>query len=659
MACEEKAETDTKAPVVAITSPADSTTFSQQEDVYVKASVTDESGLETVSLIVTPPEGDPLVFNEDKNNFTNNDKEALIDRTLSLSLLGALTPGEYLLTVKATDVFENVSNESITIYISESDSEAPAISISKPTEGATFRIGEDLLFEAVATDNSGISEFNLQLTSTSGYGAVYSENFSDKRTETNISESFSLGGEMEPGTYTFSVEAIDIYGNTTTKELSVEVREADVNAPTISILNPTEGMEFDTDDIMSIEIKANDNFALADALVQLELPNGQVEELLTKSYTDQRTETDIRLTYHFSTESPIGEYALIALVTDAEGNAVEERVKIQLLAADAEAPSITLHSPAAGSTYTPGQTVEVSASIADNIGIASSKLILTLPDGQTKEVYSESFTDQPTETDIVENIVLATDAATGTYTLTIVATDLQDHSRDKSIQFQVQEVDKTAPSTNISSPGEGTEVYLDNSLSLEAEATDETMLEEVTVWLQGTSGEPQLLHTESPESYLNNGKMAELSEEISLEGFTAGSYTLIVRATDKGGNSHESTVQLSLLEPDTEAPVITIYSPEEGSAHALGSEVYIDVLVTDNQQLAEVRIEVSVSVAGSQQSVYDETHTEFEDPSRQAIQDTRTIPSDAPVGTYLVTITAIDTAGNEEVKESTFEVTAE
>jgi uncharacterized membrane protein len=40
------------------------------------------------------------------------------------------------------------------------------------------------------------------------------------------------------------------------------------------------------------------------------------------------------------------------------------------------------------------------------------------------------------------------------------------------------------------------------------------------------------------------------------------------------------------------------------------------------------------------------------------VQDTAAIPEDAPPGTYYVTITATDAAGNQSVEELTFQVTA-
>ncbi|WP_017730689.1 DUF4625 domain-containing protein [Nafulsella turpanensis] len=661
MACEDEAVPDTTAPLVAITSPSDGATYGQEDDVVVKAAVTDESELEAVSLIITPPAGEAMVLNENKDNFTNNNREVLIDRILSLSLLGTLAPGEYLLTVQATDVFDNVTDESITINIreaEEADAEAPAITINTPGEGATFGPAEEIALNASLADNIAIKTVNIYVTAPGAEAQqVYTEELAEQPAETVIEEQIVMDSEAAAGEYTITVEAIDPAGNKATETTKIELREADGSAPTLRILNPGEGREFDTDDVMSVEINASDNVELAGALVQLALPGGQVEELFTKSYTDRRTNTEIRLTHAFSAESPLGEYTLTAKVTDSGGNTTEKSVNILLKASDALAPSITLHSPAAGTVFTPGETVEANAAVTDEEGLTSASLTLSFPDGQTQEIYAEEFTDSRTETDITEQIVLASDAPEGTYTLTAMATDLQGHSRDKSIEFEVRKPDTTVPSVTISSPTANAEFYLNQDIALEALAEDEASLEEVTVWLQGAAGEPQLVHTENPQDFLNNAKEADLTESISVDGFAAGNYTLIVRATDTAGNSTEGSVQIILLEADTEAPAIALYSPEPGSSHARGSEVYVDALVTDNQHLAEVHVEVTVWIAGSQQSLYEETITEFEDPTRQAIQETKAIPSDAPTGTYYVTITATDAAGNTTENESTFEVT--
>jgi uncharacterized membrane protein len=242
----------------------------------------------------------------------------------------------------------------------------------------------------------------------------------------------------------------------------------------------------------------------------------------------------------------------------------------------------------------------------------------------------------------------------GNYIITVAATDKDGHSRDKKVNVVVREPDHTAPTVSISSPSAGTEFYANEAIQLQANVTDNAALEEVTVWITSPAGEAKLVHTEDPVNFFNNNTEATIEEALELGTNTAaGTYLLTVRAVDAAGNSTEEEVSINILEADTNAPTITVNSPEAGSSYLHGEVVSLNAIVEDDRKLAKIRVTIMLE---NSVSMYDNTITEFDSDTRHQVLDTLTIPADAPIGTYYVTITATDAAGNTSEEVLTFQL---
>lgn len=656
--CEDETVPDTKAPTVVISSPSEGDEFDQQGEIIFESVVTDDSALESVSISITPPgEEAQVVHTANEETFTNGNKEVSVSRAFPLSMGGELAAGSYLLTVHASDIHGNTTNKSVSVIIKESDAGAPLITFSKPTEGAEFKQNEEISVEAAIADNAGLTAVTISVTPPGGEAQkVHTEDFTGKEVaEASISEEISLGAEAEPGEYIISIVATDAHGNTSSKSVTIRLREPDTSAPTLTISNPTAGMEFNSDDVISIEARATDNVGLEAYGISITPPGGEAQVVHTKDFSANSTEGNIQETIRLDAGATEGNYVLTIEVTDADRNSARESVSISVKVPDAEAPGIAISKPAEGAVFTTEEEIPVEASLTDNTGLVTAKISITPPAGQVQEVYTETFSSEPAEATISHTISL-TGMPAGSYIVTVEATDKDGHSRDKKVNVVVREPDHTAPTVNISSPSAGTEFYANEAIQLRAKITDNAALEEVTVWVTSPAGEAKLVHTEDPVNFFNNDTEATIEEAIKMgtENTAAGTYTITVRAIDAAGNATEEEVSINMLEADTHAPTITVHSPEAESSYVHGEVVSLDAIVEDDRKLAKIRVTIMLE---NSVSMYDNTITEFDSDTRHQVLDSLTIPADAPTGTYYVTITATDAAGNTSEKVLTFLLT--
>lgn len=99
---------------------------------------------------------------------------------------------------------------------------------------------------------------------------------------------------------------------------------------------------------------------------------------------------------------------------------------------------------------------------------------------------------------------------------------------------------------------------------------------------------------------------------------------------------------VSCKKDDTEAPVITITSPLEGSTHTAGQDIPVIGVVTDETELSEVRIQ--------------NTAQTLSDKSKFVIDLKITNPDTITPGNYFFTVSAKDAAGNASEKTVNFTI---
>jgi peptidoglycan/xylan/chitin deacetylase (PgdA/CDA1 family) len=280
-------------------------------------------------------------------------------------------------------------------------------------------------------------------------------------------------------------------------------------------------------------------------------------------------------------------------------------------AGDQNPPSVSISSPAAGSTVG-GTATYITANATDDVGVASvrfyldgallgSKTAPTAPGGSTYQWKWDTTT-----------------AGEGPHTLTAIATDATGNQSVASSVGVTVTQDTTPPVTSILCNGSTScGPWLKSPVSVTLKATDNVAV----------------AHT----YYTTNG-----SEPTAVNGtLYTGAFNLPATATvryrsiDTSGNWE--AVQSQLVQIDPEAPAVAIASPSSG-ASVTGNAVYITANATDNVAVASVRFYVDGALLGSK--------TAPTSPGGSAYQwkwDSTTVAT----GQHTLTTVATDTAGNQ------------
>ncbi|TVU63472.1 hypothetical protein FQP90_10460 [Paenarthrobacter nitroguajacolicus] len=227
------------------------------------------------------------------------------------------TAGQHVLRVRATDMAGNVSAlASVTVT---ADLTAPQVSVTSPAEGATVGIAPSFAFTSSSPDIAG---FRCKLGSNAFTACTSPKAYAD----------------LPSGPATFTVEARDNAGNTSTATRNVTVFAADTAPPVVSV-DPVGGT-----------YGANKTITLS------------VNEAATVFVTTDGT-TPTASSPVYSGPIPLTSMTLKYFARDTAGNT--SAVATQTYIRDDTAPTLTVN-PAAGA-YASGQLVTMSSNEAGSI----------------------------------------------------------------------------------------------------------------------------------------------------------------------------------------------------------------------------------------------------------------------------------------------------
>jgi len=179
---------------------------------------------------------------------------------------------------------------------SGADEEAPDVSFASPAQGAT--VSGLATVSVDASDASGIDRVRLLVD---GQEIV-----------TLTSAPYSLAWDttrVANGTHTLAAQAYDAYGNMAEATVSVQVQNADVTPPTVSLTSPADGSTFG--DRLTIAGKASDASGIAKVECYI---NGQLKAV--------RYTTDFSATF-FTKYFRSGCYTVFAKAYDKAGNVAQ------------------------------------------------------------------------------------------------------------------------------------------------------------------------------------------------------------------------------------------------------------------------------------------------------------------------------------------------
>ncbi len=221
----------------------------------------------------------------------------------------------------------------------------PTVSISSPSDGATFAAGATLTLTATASDTDGtISKVDLvpgsQLLK------------SDTTDPYSVSVTLSTAGN-----YSFTAVATDSDGATTTSApVTVTVGGTTNQPPTVSLTSPSSGATFTAPASITMAATASDSDG---TVARVDFYQGS-----TLLYSDTTSP------YGYTWGSvAAGSYSITAVARDNDGaTRTSSAMSVTVNSATNQAPTVTLTSPASGASFTAGANITLTATASDSDG---------------------------------------------------------------------------------------------------------------------------------------------------------------------------------------------------------------------------------------------------------------------------------------------------
>lgn len=583
------------------------------------------------------------------------------DNTVKITL-PSTSPSDTVITVQAFDWYGNMCEEIRNVRM---DRTAPNVTLS--ADKYSMYPGAQAVISASSTDNDEISSAVLRC----------------REDELTLDENGQyIFQPQQSGEYVFTYIAIDKAGLETSRSITINVREDNVQ-PNIS-LSGTNRVILGN----SAELKITASDAQTGlAYWKLNLDDGS--ELL---YFDHAAgEVPSEYTYTF-TPSADGKYVFTAEACDNSGNIKTVSYTVDCVP-DTNGPDITIN--LSRNEVLTGEQVVVSVSASDDVSVSELHFFADGTEQQLSEDSTFIYTADDSGFDGNTSKLVVFSAS---------AKDSSGNEKTASKELKVNTVDKTAPVIKISIPKNFE--YNSENAYMEVTVTDNISVDNISVFIDDnaaeldengryyfdtselyeysilvkaadTSGneaseqasvqvvdsrEPDISIVKDKSGYIMgdsavftvtvqdnlavhtveascNGEIIETdngSFEYRIENLKAGIYELYVKATDSSGNVTEKTVSITVK--DTEAPVAALSSDKE--KYAAGEKPVIECILTDNVEVTKVEADLSGAVI------------EYDFVNGRLI-----MPEEYSPGEYVLSVTAYDGAGNaSETASITFEI---
>jgi hypothetical protein len=570
---------DNTAAAVTITTPTTSATYSTKNATLATLAGTaaHSSGIASVGWRINSPSGpfSPVTSGTTSWTVTN----------IALSL------GTNVIDVQAIPNAGLASAGISTITVIY-DNQAPVMSISSPTTGATFITNASpIVLSGPASDagGSGLESVVWGNAGTLGAGPA-----------TVSGGTWTASIPLTTGSNSITVTATDGAGNVTTATITVTY---DTQAPSIAITAPTSAPSYATG-ANSVALGGTMSDSVAVSTVTWST-TGAVVPASGSAATNLVAGTWSIASVHLVPGSQI----ITVTVTNAAGTSSQQTITVDY---DNVAPTATITTPTSGATYvTNDSPLVLGGTASDNLAVASV--------AWSNAATGGSGTATGTSTWTVGAIALAP----GSNVITVTATDSVGNPSVGTTLTVTYDV--TPPTVAITAPtAGGTFVTASTPLDISGTASDNVAVSKVEWRVNGGAFAPATTSN------------AWANWSVTGIALVAGQNTIHVRATDTAGNSSTATLDVTL---DTTAPTIAITSPtSSGSAISGTSPFLIGGTASDNVAVASV----TWSNPGAS-------------PSSGTASGTDTWNASVPLvaGLNTITVKATDTAGNTSTASMT------
>jgi hypothetical protein len=523
------------APTVAITSPVNNAIFNSPSSVTINATALDANG--TVSKV----------------DFYNGNTLIGTSTTSPYSFIWTNPAnGVDTLTAKATDNEGAVTTSSpVIIFVSTASNVAPSVSITSPTNNASFLTPTNITLTTNATDADG---------------SIYKVDFYNGATllGTSTTNTFSYTlTNVVAGNYSITAKATDNGGLTFTSSV-INFTVSNPIKPTVSITSPANNASF----VPPANISITANAADANGTVtKVEFYNGTT--LLG---------TDAASPYSYSwTNVPLGTYVITAIATDNDGNTTTSTA-VNITVAKVPCVGTAVNGDYSYEVYTDaGKAYYKFKPLSPITG--SSSAIIYLRTG-TIGAYP-GYTMTASGTDFTYNATLSNGTVTNFYfSYNVPSGGERNSSTDPHSYVVGTQCVAGAPTVSITSPSNAATFTAPANITINATAADsDGTIAKVEFYngatLLGTDVTSPYSYTWSGVAVGNYSITAKATDNSSL-ATTSSSVSVVVSAPNANGYCGTATNNQYEYKAVTANGVVTItmhpLAPIAGSAYAL---VYI------------------------------------------------------------------------------------
>lgn len=489
-------------PSVSLTAPANGATIPLPGPVEVAATASDTDGTVT------------------KVEFYQGSTLLGEDTTSPYSYTWNASPGSYSLTAQAIDNGGiRATSPSRTITVTN---QAPAVSISQPSTGDSFRTGNPVVIRAVPSDADGTIakvEFfagtqRLGQRSTSPYQLSW--------------------GNATAGSHVLTAVAEDNFGAQTTSS-AINISVTANAAPTVSVTAPANGASIPLPATIKLSAAASDT----DGTIS------KVEFFLNATKIGE----SLAAPFEFAWTATPGNQILTATASDNDGS-TSTSLPVSFTVTN-QPPVVSLLSPVDGGSITLPSKVEIAADVSD---LDSPLSQVEFFNGSTKIGEARALPYR-----------LSWSAPPGTHRLSARATDIYGASAS-STSANVTVVNPP-PSVAISGPASGSTVNLPGPITISATASD---------------SDGSVIKV---EFFANSAKIGESTVAPFTVAWSpmSGNYTLRAEAHDNlGGSASSANSSVTVANPFNSLPSITITSPTQGAKLSSNRTVTLAASASDN-----------------------------------------------------------------------------
>lgn len=509
----------------------------------------------------------------------------------SLTLPTGVT--ETTVTAVAIDGFGNRS-PSFALPVTLQQNNPPAVQLVNVAGLTAVSQGQAADFDVVATDDEAVA----QVVFTAGGVAAVSETRTVPGTPAATTQRFRVTVPVTApvtGQLLLSAAAIDTAGNRSAT-VSLALPVGDGIGPTVTIVSPAASTTLVPGESFTLVVDASDAGGLA-TLTMTCAP------ALVGCESRQLSGTSTRETFTIQVPAnvqPPTQVSIAVSVSDARGNAGSAGRLFPL--ADRVAPVVTALSPVSGSTRVlPGETVAVSATATDAVGVTSVQFTAT----SGAFTASQAVAVTGTTATATFSFAVPADLAPGAQVLvTAVARDAAGNASEAA-SLTLESGDTAPPAVTVLAPAGGFEAPLGSSIVFRVRATDDTGVRRVVFRARadGVVFFEDALNLTSAQAQVETS----VSVPMPLEAAPAV-ITLSAEAIDGAGNVSQP-VSVAGTSVDRTAPSASVTSPAAGAAFDPRQPIAVTVQASDNVSLGQQGVRYRFSGSGSDLGTATFTHT--------------------------------------------------